>query len=194
MIDPISLALIIIALAIHEYAHALLADHLGDPTPRAQGRLTLNPLAHLDLYGTLAMVFFGFGWGKPVQIDPYNLKQPRRDELIIALAGPISNILLAIFVAILIHFFGGYQIFLRFLFLNLALASFNMLPLWPLDGSKVLINSLSFENGHKLQSILQNYSLPLLLVTMLPLFGSTSLVQQIINPIINTLGSLLLSF
>jgi len=192
MFDPVTLVLIILALTVHEFAHALTADRLGDPTPRSQGRLTLNPLAHLDPIGTLAMILVGFGWGKPVQIDPYNLKNPRRDELLIAIAGPASNILLAMLSAILIQFLGGYQLIIKFLFLNLSLAVFNMLPLWPLDGSKVLVNALPFQTGYRLQQALQTYGLPLLILTMLPLFGGVSIVSQIIYPIIGFLGSILL--
>src|SRR5688572_2528428 len=92
-----------IAITIHEFAHAYTADRLGDPTPRLQGRLTLNPLAHLDPMGTLMMLLVRFGWGKPVQFDPFNLRNPRRDGAIISLAGPVSNFLLATLCSILLH-------------------------------------------------------------------------------------------
>ena len=95
---------LIIAITVHEFAHALLADRLGDPTPRSQGRLTLNPLAHLDPLGTLMLFLFRFGWGKPVIFDPYNLAHPRRDAGIISLAGPASNILLATILALSLRF------------------------------------------------------------------------------------------
>lgn len=194
MLDPISLVLIVVSLTIHEFAHALAADKLGDPTPRAQGRLTLNPLAHLDPLGTIALIFAGFGWGKPVQIDTYNLSSPRRDETIIALVGPLSNFLLAIIFTLLTYTLGGYQFFLKAIFLNLTLGVFNLLPLWPLDGSKILINILPFETGFRLKSLLEQYSLPLLILFMLPLVSGQSLVRLIIGPIISFLASLLLSF
>ena len=92
---------LLIALSVHEYAHARAADELGDPTPRMNGRLTLNPIAHLDPFGTLALIFFGFGWGKPVLIDPYNLKDPRKDQALISLAGPGSNFILAVVVSLI---------------------------------------------------------------------------------------------
>src|SRR3989344_1658008 len=85
---------IVLAITIHEFAHAFAADRLGDPTPRLMGRLTLNPLAHLDPLGTLLLLIARFGWGKPVIFDPFNLRNPRRDSAIISLAGPVSNILL----------------------------------------------------------------------------------------------------
>src|SRR3972149_10745574 len=93
---------LIIAIGIHEAAHCFMADYLGDPTPRSLGRTTLNPLAHLDPLGTLVIVVTGmFGWGKPAPFDPYNLRHPQRDTAFIALAGPVSNILLALAISLL---------------------------------------------------------------------------------------------
>jgi Zn-dependent protease len=91
---------LVLAIAIHEYAHARAADTLGDPTPRALGRLTLDPRAHLDPLGTLMLLVLGFGWGRPVEFDPYNLRSPRRDGALIALAGPVSNLLFALVLAL----------------------------------------------------------------------------------------------
>src|SRR5687767_10671057 len=88
---------LLLSISFHEAAHAYAADRLGDPTPRSQGRLTLNPLAHLDPLGTLMLLLFRFGWGRPVQFDPYNLKNPRQDAAIISLAGPATNLVLALF-------------------------------------------------------------------------------------------------
>jgi Zn-dependent protease len=101
----LSLISIIIAISIHEYAHAKAADYLGDPTPGLQGRLTLNPRAHIDLYGLGLLIVFGFGWGKPVQFDPFNLKNPRRDSAIISIAGPASNVILATICSLLLRLF-----------------------------------------------------------------------------------------
>src|SRR3990167_9790844 len=98
-----SLLAIVIAISIHEFSHALAADRLGDPTPRLQGRLTLNPLAHLDPLGTLMLLIVRFGWGKPVVFDPFNLRHPRRDAAIISLAGPVSNLILAFVCAVLLR-------------------------------------------------------------------------------------------
>src|SRR3990167_6166104 len=122
---------LLLAIAVHEFSHALAADYLGDPTPRLAGRLKLNPLVHIDGMGLLFLLFFGFGWGKPVGFDPYNLKNPRKDAAIISLAGPFSNFILAIllsFLLKLIIFFDqgflqtvGYFIFIPMISLNVIL-------------------------------------------------------------------------
>src|SRR3989344_4659219 len=95
---------LIFSIGIHEFSHALTADRLGDPTPRAQGRLTINPLAHIDPIGMLLIIIIGFGWGKPVVYDPYNLRNPHRDSAYIALAGPLSSLLTALVFALFVHF------------------------------------------------------------------------------------------
>ncbi len=194
MLNPISFILLVISLTIHEYAHAKTADHLGDPTPSLQGRLTLNPLAHLDPLGTILLFFFHFGWGKPVQIDPYNFSNPKRDELLVAAAGPTSNLLLAITSSLFYHFFPSIfpNLIINFLYINLLLAVFNLLPLWPLDGSKIVTNLLPEETTYTLKQLLQTYSTPLLLLFLLPIFGSTSLVNIIISPIISSIAKILL--
>lgn len=134
-----------LAITVHEFAHAWMGWRLGDPTAKYAGRLTLNPLAHLDPLGTLLLLLAGFGWGKPVPYNPHNLKHPRRDSLLIALAGPISNFLLALFFSIIFkHFYLGEEgswFFILFYFLiyvNLVLMVFNLLPIPPLDGSQIL--------------------------------------------------------
>src|SRR3989344_2874340 len=91
------------AITVHEFAHAWTADRLGDPTPRLQGRLSLNPLKHLDPLGTLMLLLFRFGWGKPVQFDPFNLKRPRQDGALISLAGPASNLSLALLLSLFVR-------------------------------------------------------------------------------------------
>ena len=95
-LDPYFLLAVLVVITIHEFSHGLVADYLGDPTARLRGRLTLNPMAHLDPIGALAFIFFGFGWAKPVPIDPYNLQDPKRDSMLISLAGPASNLLTAL--------------------------------------------------------------------------------------------------
>jgi len=138
---------IIIALSVHEFSHALAADQLGDDTPRLQGRLTLNPLAHLDLMGSLMFLFAGFGWARPVQINPYAIQRRHpAGPMIVAAAGPFSNLLLAIIASIPIQaglisvtsssFFS--QFFSAFIWINLILLFFNLLPIFPLDGEKIL--------------------------------------------------------
>lgn len=135
---------IIFAITIHEFAHAWMANRLGDDTPYLQGRVTLNPLAHLDPLGSLLFLFTGFGWGKPVQFNPNNLSR-HGDELKIALAGPISNLILALCFKILLVAQAGFGVTaIEPLFLvvaitiNLYLAAFNMLPIPPLDGSSIV--------------------------------------------------------
>ncbi|MCX6730317.1 MAG: site-2 protease family protein [Candidatus Roizmanbacteria bacterium] len=180
---------IIIALSIHEAAHALAADKLGDPTPRLDGRITLNPLAHLDLSGLLFMLFFGFGWGKPVMFDPYNLKNPRRDAALISLAGPASNFILAICLSILMKTFNLFNLPLIstigyvLIRTNIFLGIFNLLPIHPLDGFKVVGGILSPEQAIDWFQ-LQRYGMIFLLLLIIPL-GSHSMLDTIMQPIQN---------
>ena len=144
---------LIIAFTLHEFAHAATANALGDDTPRLAGRLTLNPIAHLDLIGTMLLLVAGFGWAKPVPINPYALRQRSRAGLMwVSVAGPLTNLLLAVFAAIPLRFdwvsyfaaAGRFlptlgQFLLEFVLINLALFLFNLIPLAPLDGEKVLM-------------------------------------------------------
>lgn len=184
----ISILAILIAVTIHEFAHAWTANQLGDPTPQLEGRLTLNPLAHLDLLGTLALFLIGFGWGKPVPIDPYNLRRPRRDQALIALSGPLSNIVFSILISFAFKFLPlSYflSFFYQILVINLALAFFNLLPLYPLDGSKVILGLISFQAAQEGEEFLRKYSLPILLLSFLPVFSGRSLIELILFPLIN---------
>ena len=147
---------ILIALTFHEFAHAFVAHRYGDDTAQKNGRLTLNPLRHLDPLGTIMIFLVQFGWAKPVPVNPYNLKNPKKDMLWIGAAGPLSNMLLALVSGLLIRFFFdvgaltdtdstmGLIVVMIFLSLkiNLALAIFNILPISPLDGSKILYGIL----------------------------------------------------
>ena len=196
----IFLAALFLAISIHEAAHAWAANRLGDPTARFSGRLTLNPFAHLDPLGTLMLFLFGFGWGKPVPVDYYNLRQPRRDAALISLAGPLSNLILAIFIS-LVWRLGIYlsppsgQIlsffFLPLLQLNLILGVFNLLPLNPLDGGKILTGLLPSPQSEAVERFLESYSLILLILLFLPLFGGYSLLDFIISPLVNFFQALL---
>lgn len=134
---------IVLALAIHEYSHAQMADFLGDPTAKELGRLTINPLAHLDPLGTIFLLTAGFGWGKPVPFNFLNLKNRRWGPALIGLAGPSSNFLMALMLGFVLRFAsltnpGLVNFFMVFVWLNILLGVFNLLPTPPLDGSHIL--------------------------------------------------------
>lgn len=178
---------LLIAITIHEFAHAWTADKLGDPTPRMQGRVTLDPRAHLDPIGTLAMLITRFGWGKPVQFDPYNLKNPIRDTALIALAGPASNLTLAVIIAAVIRLASlpgalievlGYA-----LLINVVLAIFNLLPIHPLDGSKVVTAFLPAQTAYEYELFMRQYGIMVLILLIVPWNGSSP-VSQLIWPVI----------
>lgn len=141
---------LVISISFHEFSHAFTANALGDSTPKYEGRLTLNPLAHLDPLGTLLLVLIGFGWGKPVPFNPYNLRFHRFGPALVSLAGPIANlILIVIFVVALkvLAIFGVAnssvtELFFIIILLNMVLMLFNLIPLAPLDGSKVFYTLL----------------------------------------------------
>lgn len=151
----------LLALTIHEFAHGWLAHRLGDPTARLQGRLTLNPLAHLDPIGTLAIVLIGFGWARPVPVDSRYLKRPRRDMMLIAAAGPVSNLILATASAFFYRMIpwaaGGLEwawiiipirtMLRTAVWVNVLLAVFNLLPIPPLDGSRVVSGLLPLRHA-----------------------------------------------
>ncbi|MDP1723045.1 MAG: site-2 protease family protein [Candidatus Gottesmanbacteria bacterium] len=211
--DPLGFLLgilaLVIAITIHEFAHAWSADRLGDPTPRLMGRLTLNPLAHLDPIGTIMLLIVRFGWGKPVQFDPYNLRFPRRDSALISLAGPVSNLLLALVCSILLNVlmrFGvstfNYSIIQLFIYFiisllqpliiyNVILAIFNLVPIHPLDGFKIVGGILPEEYAHQWAG-LERYGMIFLIFLILPLGGGVSPIHQIISPIISFILGLLL--
>ena len=161
-LNPTFLLAMLISLSVHEAAHAYAAYKLGDHTAKAAGRLTLNPIAHLDPLGTILFLVVGFGWGKPVPVNPYYFKHPKRDSAITAFAGPLSNFFFAIAAFVCLKLLAGYSsssvwsllelqpggsnVFLVFtnallaslVFINLGLMAFNLLPVAPLDGSKIL--------------------------------------------------------
>lgn len=186
------------ALTVHELAHGYIAYRLGDPTAKEAGRLTMNPLKHLDPLGVLAFIIMKIGWAKPVPVDPRYFRNPRKDMLSVALAGPASNLLLAIASALLL------QVLVRFPFLplailqplahmlvasvwiNLMLAVFNLLPIPPLDGSKILMGILPPQAAY-------NYARlePFGFVLVLVLFY-TGIIGKIILPIIHFSNNLLL--
>jgi len=185
---------LIIAITIHEFAHAWMADRLGDPTPQLQGRLSLNPLKHLDPIGTLMLLFFRFGWGKPVEFDPYNLRHPRRDAALISLAGPAVNLILATALSLVLKFSGSplFSIFLYpVILININLAIFNLLPVPPLDGTKILYGILPADWADEYNDFMGRYGTILLILLIIPIGGS-SLAINLIMPVINGITKLLL--
>ena len=138
---------LVIGLTVHEASHAYASLLLGDDLAKSRGRLTLNPLKHLSLLGTLALFVIGFGWARPVPVNPYNYKNPKRDYLLSSLAGPASNVIICLICAVIIRFFGMIEeektpsliamMFIGTYFINAILAVINLLPIPPLDGSKI---------------------------------------------------------
>ena len=158
---------LIIAFTVHELAHALTADYLGDPTPRRMGRITLNPLKHLDPIGTILLIVAGFGWAKPVMVNPMNMRgNPRTSMAIVAAAGPLSNLVMAVMAAVffrvgLVSFtqpsgaVSASFLLSEFIWINLVLAFFNLIPIPPLDGSKILFAILPAELVYRLRPLEQ---------------------------------------
>ncbi|MCH2650030.1 MAG: site-2 protease family protein [Candidatus Marinimicrobia bacterium] len=142
------------ALSFHEFAHAWMAEKCGDSTAARMGRLTLNPMAHLDMMGSLMILFVGFGWAKPVPVDGRNLRNPRTDMMKVAAAGPVSNLLLAMVAGMVLRFMNGtglltdsiFILLIYFTRINIALAVFNLIPVAPLDGSQIFSGYLMKTN------------------------------------------------
>lgn len=195
------------SLALHEAAHAWTADRLGDPTARLSGRLSLNPFAHLDPIGALLPFFLiltgspiVFGWGKPVPFDPFNLRQPRRDTALISLAGPAANLILATVLAVIIrasHFLIGPAAFwlemiaTPIIQLNVTWGLFNLLPLHPLDGGKVLVGFLPADLAERADEILHQYGMIILLFLIFPFAGRPPLFL-ILEPLVHLILAILL--
>ena len=171
------LIVVFTAISVHELAHGFVAYKLGDPTAKYAGRLTLNPLAHFDPIGAICMVLFSFGWAKPVPVNPMYFRDRKRDNALVALAGPLSNIILAfastIFTALYVcfvhvkfqNFFTDfiYLVLVQFAVVNIGFAVFNLIPFPPLDGSKILGAFLSYENYSKLLRY-ERFGFPILMI------------------------------
>ena len=183
----ILLPALIIALSIHELCHGLAAYKFGDSTAKRDGRLSLNPIRHLDPVGLIFILVVGFGWAKPVMVNPFNLRNPRVDMAFIAVAGPVSNFVLAFLAMFLLHLsyrLGIYQIhvfsaILVFSQINIMLGLFNMLPIPPLDGSKVIAGLLP-ESVYRSLPPVGNYGMIILLIFMI-----TGMTGRILFPLIS---------
>ena len=196
---------LLLALTLHEYAHGYVAYRLGDPTARDAGRLTLNPLSHLDPIGTIAFFFIKFGWAKPVPVNPYYFKNPRKDMLWVALAGPITNLLLAVASALLLKAMIGtatlipystmleailvplYNMLVASVWINLVLCIFNFLPIPPLDGSRILTGLLP-ENLARTYASFERYGFIVILI-----LAFSGVLGTVIFPVIRFANNLLLS-
>ena len=180
---------LLFALVFHEYSHGWVANKLGDPTAKYAGRLTLNPMAHLDLFGSLMILFVGFGWAKPVPVDSRYLANPRTDMMKIAFAGPAANLLLAFIAGSLIRLTGNMGVLssmlIMFAQINIMLAVFNMIPIPPLDGSQIF-SGLMIRHNPDLVIKLQVYG-PQILMGLI-LFGMLTRISPIwwlISPFVN---------
>ncbi|MDX1414370.1 MAG: site-2 protease family protein [Candidatus Promineifilaceae bacterium] len=208
-LDPATLIariiVLLIAFTVHELAHAVTANFLGDLTPKRQGRLTLNPLKHLDLFGSIMLIISGFGWARPVMVNPYNMRgNPRTSMAIVAAAGPLSNLIMAGIAAIPFQM-GVLQltfsssgvvpslsfVLTQFIWINLILAFFNLIPVPPLDGYKILIGILPLEIGAQLRPLEQYGFLILIgLIFFLPMLGFDVLSWLVLTPASAAMGIL----
>lgn len=202
-----SLPAVLAAFTIHEYAHAKTADALGDPTPRMTGRVTLDPFAHIDWIGLICLLVAGFGWGKPVRVNSSYFKKPRRDSVLVAVAGPLSNLMLALLsgvvYVILLRFYirmgaAGevlMRIVLPFVSWNTLLFAFNIIPVPPLDGYKV-IKGFSKHPSNSFFRFMDKYGTLVLMALFMTGMTSRfiSLISSIVNLPMMTLAGLVLHY
>ena len=192
---------IIIGLSFHEFGHAIVSTKLGDPTPKNQGRVTLNPLAHVDPVGMVCLIFCGFGWGIPVQINPAYYKHRRRDEILVGLAGVTMNLILAIVFSLLIRvvmMLTGvlgpdvtsviYTIFMNVVMINVVLMVFNLLPVPPLDGFGIVTNLFHLEKYSWYQQYYQWGYFILIFLVLLGVVSAilgpvTMFIMQLLSPL-----------
>ncbi len=199
-LDPATIiiiaAFLLFAFPIHEFCHALAAYRLGDSTAKYYGRLTLNPIVHFDPIGggllALTALFGGFifGWAKPTPVNPMNLQGGHRGEALVALAGPASNAVMAVAAAIPLRFMLGstldvpfviLQSLYLFVYVNVILAIFNLVPIPPLDGSKLLFGVLDPQTAYRLRPVLEQYGIFIFIVLILPLFNGESILSMTVG-------------
>lgn len=194
----------LIAIMCHELTHGLFSYLLGDPTPKEQGRLSLNPIKHLDPIGTLCLILFGFGWAKPVMVDPRYYKNPKWGMALVALGGPLANFIIALLsglVLTLIQLHAPYtqtieiifNFFLYLMLINIGLGVFNLIPIPPLDGSKI-IGAVLPDNAYNQYMKYQKYGMIfilglLILLDVLEALGYPSLLNELLNIIINFISN-----
>ncbi|MDR1622421.1 MAG: site-2 protease family protein [Synergistaceae bacterium] len=191
----LALPAVLWAISFHEFCHGYAAKLVGDPTAERQGRLSLNPLAHFDLIGTLLLLFAGFGWAKPVPINTRYFRHPQRDIILVSLAGPAGNILTAVVCVFCLRFLGnvwvsmtgmtGFLVIWQMIAINMGLAAFNLIPIPPLDGSKVLYAFLPYRYVGYYHWLERNG----IIILFVLLF--TGIIDFLFNPISHLLWSLL---
>ena len=180
---------ILLALTIHEYSHGYVAYKLGDPTAKMAGRLTLNPLSHIDLLGLILLLLVHFGWAKPVPVNPYRLKNPERDMVLVALAGPLSNFFTGGLAAVLVKYFSPIlpsiiiTMLLYFAFISFILCFFNLIPIPPLDGWRIA--SYFMKNRELKYQLERNGMWILLAFLIIPSFVGIDIVGMILRPLVN---------
>jgi Zn-dependent protease len=188
---------ILIASTVHEYAHAWAAMKLGDPTAKAAGRLTLNPLSHIDPIGAISMLIFKFGWSKPVPINEYNFERRERDTALVSLAGPVSNILLLLLAAGINALLKPspeswiYTLLTTFAMINCVLAVFNLIPIPPLDGHKIVRAIIPKGKLRYYWEKLESYYYIPLLLLLLPIFPFGSIASVILGKTLTKVLALL---
>ena len=181
----IKIPVLLFAITIHEYAHGRAALALGDPTAKLMGRLSFNPLIHIDILGAICLFLFNFGWAKPVPVDVRYFKTMRRDTIIMSLAGPAANLGAAFLAGLLIRFFMVpleiyLQVLLWLILMNIGLGVFNLLPLPPLDGSHVLENILPPQAAQKFREFSRYGPFILIGIVLLDNFAHTGIISRIL--------------
>ncbi len=189
----------LIAIVCHELTHGLFSHLLGDPTPKEQGRLSINPAKHFDLMGTLCLIFFGFGWAKPVRVDPRYYKNPKWGMALVALGGPLANFIIALISGLAVTLIQNYapytefynilfNFFLYLMIINIGLGTFNLIPIPPLDGSKI-IGAILPDSAYVQYMKYQKYGMffiigLLVLLDILEFMGYPSLLNQLLDIVV----------
>jgi Zn-dependent protease len=181
----IRIPVLLFAITIHEYAHGRMALFLGDPTAKSAGRLSLNPISHIDPFGAICLFLFNFGWAKPVPVDFRYFSNIKRDTVLVSVSGPLANIAAAFVTGLFIrYFFVGWEIYIKvltyMLLMNIGLGIFNLLPIPPLDGSHILENILPTSASYKYRKFRRYGPLVLIGIIMLDNFARTGILSRIL--------------